>query len=137
MEIRDAQERDLARVAELLGQLGYEPGSDALASDLATGAAGDIFVASDDSEVVGMLALRIHRQIHWGATIASIDALIVDERARSGGIGAALVAHAVDRARSAGAILVELHSNGARADARRFYEREGFAVTSNYFVRHL
>jgi ribosomal protein S18 acetylase RimI-like enzyme len=49
--------------------------------------------------------------------------------------GHTLVDAAVDRARQAGCTLVELHSDLARA--RAFYERQGFHVTSNYFVRTL
>ena len=36
-----------------------------------------------------------------------------------------------------GARIVELHSHSSRAEARRFYERHGFEVTSNYFIKQL
>ena len=137
IEVREADENDVPAVARLLGQLGYAPSEEILRSDITSGEAGDVLVASDGRRVVGLLTLKLHRQLHWGAAVASIEALVVDEGARSEGVGAKLVASAVERARSVGAILVEVHSNHARSDARRFYEREGFVVTSNYFVRRL
>ena len=36
-----------------------------------------------------------------------------------------------------GAPIVDLHSHRSRVDARRFYERDGFEVTSNYFIKQL
>jgi GNAT superfamily N-acetyltransferase len=48
---------------------------------------------------------------------------------RGRGIGAALMAHAVERARARGCGIVQLSTNKARADARRFYERLGFTAT--------
>jgi ribosomal protein S18 acetylase RimI-like enzyme len=68
---------------------------------------------------------------------ASVESLVVAETARSTGVGKALLAAAWDRARAAECILIELHSNMARTRARAFYERQGFTVTSNYFVRVL
>jgi hypothetical protein len=41
---------------------------------------------------------------------------------------------AVRRATDAECVLVELHSNRERTQARQFYERTGIHVTGNYFV---
>ena len=92
---------------------------------------------SKTTSVPAQRAMKIHRQLHWGALVASIESLVVDERDRSGGIGAALVEAAVESARASQCKLVELHSNEHRTQARRFYERQGFEVTGNYFVRQL
>jgi PhnO protein len=137
VDIRAAAAPDSDAIVRLLGQLGYDRDQQSVESDLATGDGGDVIVAVDGDRVVGMLALKIQRQFHWGASVASIESLVVDESARSGGVGSALVDLAVQRAQTAHCLLIEVHSNRDRTRARRFYEREGFTVTSNYFVRAL
>lgn len=135
--VRTATLADSSEIARLLEQLGYERDPHTIEDDLHTGAAGEVFVAMADSRVVGLLSMSIYRQLHHGSPVAGIETLVVDREARSAGIGSALVDTAVQRARHAGCALVELHSNLERVDARRFYERHGFVVTSNYFVRAL
>ena len=51
------------------------------------------------------------------------------------GIGERLVGVALEAAARCSAQVVEAVSHLRRVDARRFYERLGFDVTSNYFVR--
>ena len=135
--VRAATPADSTEIARLLAQLGYERDPDAIVGDVRSSAAGEVLVAVVDGRVVGLLSLSIHRQLHHGAPIASIETLVIDHQARSGGVGSALLDSAVQRARDRGCAFVELHSNLERVDARRFYERHGFVVTSNYFVRDL
>jgi GNAT superfamily N-acetyltransferase len=54
-----------------------------------------------------------------------VEDFAVDPRQRSKGVGAALLNAVKDWARKAGATHLELDSGLARADAHRFYEREG------------
>jgi GNAT superfamily N-acetyltransferase len=68
-------------------------------------------------------------------TLITIDTLVVDEAHRSHGIGERLVGVALEAAARCSAQAVEAVSHHRRVDARRFYERLGFEVTSNYFVR--
>ena len=137
MKVRVAEVDDSEAIAGLLRQLGYERESNSVASDLIAGSAGEVIVALLDDRPIGFLTLSIRRQLHRGTAVASIDSLVVDEKARSSGIGAALVDAAVQRATDAECVLVELHSNRERTQARQFYERMGFHVTGNYFVRPL
>ena len=60
-----------------------------------------------------------------------VEDLAVDPARRSQGIGAALLAQAREWGRARGATHLELDSSLARADAHRFYEREG-AVGKSY-----
>jgi ribosomal protein S18 acetylase RimI-like enzyme len=137
VEIRRAQGSDSEAIVRLMAQLGYELDRGSVEDDISTGSGGEVLVAVVDGETVGVLAMNVHRQVHWGANVASIESLVVDASARSAGVGAALIDAGVQRAQEANCILVELHSNHERLRARRFYEREGFTVTSNYFVRRL
>jgi ribosomal protein S18 acetylase RimI-like enzyme len=61
--------------------------------------------------------------------------LVVDEAHRSRGIGERLVDAALEAAARNNAQAVEVVSALRRVEARRFYERLGFEVSANYFVR--
>ena len=56
--------------------------------------------------------------------------MVVAEAARSGGVGAALVAEAEARLKADGCGLIEITSNAKRLRAHAFYERLGYERTS-------
>ena len=89
--VRTAEDRDALDAVRLLDQLGYQRDRATVEHDLRVGAAGAVYVAVQQGHVVGLLAVSMHRQFHWGASVASIDALIVDRAIRSRGVGAALL----------------------------------------------
>ena len=64
---------------------------------------------------------------------AWVEDLAVDPDSRSRGVGTALLGAARDWARERGATHLELDSAEARADAHRFYEREGAAYRAISF----
>lgn len=64
-----------------------------------------------------------------------IDDLVTAVGHRSRGVGHALLAELTARARAAGCRVVDLDSGVQRADAHRFYMREGLAITSFHFAR--
>jgi GNAT superfamily N-acetyltransferase len=87
-------------------------------------------VAEVDGEVVGTLQLTfIPGLSRVGGTRALIEAVRIRSDQRGAGLGRQLVEWAVARARSAGAIMVQLTSDASRVDAHRFYENLGFAAT--------
>ena len=116
----------LAAMASLLPQLSSS--ATALTADeLATiidNPATVVFVARSAGRVVGSLSLGMFR-IPTGMR-AWIEDVVVDESARGSGVGAALSAAAIDRARAAGARTVDLTSRPSRAAANRLYQRIGF-----------
>jgi GNAT superfamily N-acetyltransferase len=66
-----------------------------------------------------------------------VDDLVTDEAQRSGGVGAALLAHLEGRAAAHGCTVIELDSGHQRTDAHRFYTREGFEDVSRHFRRRV
>jgi GNAT superfamily N-acetyltransferase len=66
-----------------------------------------------------------------------VDGLVIAEDARSEGHGARMLRWLEGLAREEGCASVQLGSGARRKDARRFCEREGFAVTSYHFVKEL
>lgn len=66
--------------------------------------------------------------------ILSVDDLITDEAARSGGYGKALLDWLRDEAQALGCAQVHLDSGVWRDGAHRFYFREGFRIFAFHFV---
>ena len=88
---------------------------------------GQLLVGELDGRVVATLQLTMIQQLSSrGSKVAQIEAVRVASELRGGGLGATLVRDAVERARAAGCVRVQLTSNKERADAHRFYERLGF-----------
>jgi len=88
---------------------------------------GEVFVGERDGRIIGTLQLTIIQQLSYrGSKVAEIEAVRVATDLRGGGLGAELIRFAVERARSAGCVRVQLTSNKDRVDAHRFYERLGF-----------
>jgi ribosomal protein S18 acetylase RimI-like enzyme len=77
-----------------------------------------------DGRPVGMLTLAVFA-IPTGVR-AWIEDVVVDERARGGGVGALLVRRALDLAFESGARTVDLTSRPSREAANRLYQRLGF-----------
>jgi ribosomal protein S18 acetylase RimI-like enzyme len=136
VSLRPANDGDIGALVTLLAQLGYARTPEEVRHGLAAEEGTETIVA-EDGKVVGFVSFHTRHHLHQGAKVTSIDALAVDGRFRSAGIGAALVAEVVEAARAHGAVMVDLHSNVARTEARAFYERLGFTVTSNFFVKRL
>ena len=83
--------------------------------------------------IAGLLCLTVYR-VPTGLR-AFIDDVVVDESLRRRGIGEALVRHAMDLARAAGANGISLTSNPGREAANRMYQSLGFKIrqTNTYF----
>ncbi|MGA2846346.1 MAG: GNAT family N-acetyltransferase [Candidatus Acidiferrales bacterium] len=128
VEIREAQPRDYARIAELAGQLGYPSSADEIAKRFAGMQHSNehaVFVAQVGSELAGWLAVFVYRVIEADAR-AEISGLVVDERYRSQRIGMHLLARAERWAREKGCRAIGLRSNVIRDRAHAFYERLGY-----------
>jgi ribosomal protein S18 acetylase RimI-like enzyme len=93
-----------------------------------------LLVARDSNDrVVGSLTLVVFRAPTGPR--AWIEDVVVDETQRGGGIGSALVDHALTRARAAGARTVDLTSRPSREAANRLYLRLGFALRETNVYR--
>jgi GNAT superfamily N-acetyltransferase len=84
----------------------------------------------DDSAPAGVLQLRFRFGVWKAAPDAWLEDLFVRAPARRAGLGDALVALALERARERGAKRIELDTNEANAAALALYERHGFSPRS-------
>ena len=88
-------------------------------------------VAEDHAgAIVGALQLTfIPGLSNQGAELALLSAVRIDSRLRAKGLGSQMLGWAMDEARRRGCASMELLSHASREDARRFYERHGFAAS--------
>ena len=120
-------------VAELLDRFNREyetptPGSAVLAARLERLLSGREVVALLVGEPAVAVALLTLRPNVWcGGAVALLDELYVVPAERWRGIGAALLKAAEAVARQRGSELLEINVDGEDTDARRFYERYGYA----------
>ena len=90
----------------------------------------EILVAEAEGQVIGCLQLTMIPGLsRLGMLRAQIESVRVDESRRGERIGEKLFLDAIERARKAGCGLVQLTTDASRPDARRFYERLGFAAS--------
>ena len=88
---------------------------------------GRIILAVQDGAVVGCLQLNvIHGVSQQGQSRAQVEGVRVDSARRGGGIGAALMGHAIQEARLAGCGVMQLTTRTDRTEAQAFYARLGF-----------
>jgi ribosomal protein S18 acetylase RimI-like enzyme len=81
-------------------------------------------ISADDNGIVGILTLVIFR-IPTGIK-ARIEDVVVDVDHRSKGIGQKLIARAIEKAKQAGAVSIDLTSNPNRTTANKLYQKMGF-----------
>ena len=128
-KIRAAQAPDVARIAELAGQLSYPSTPEEIARRLQgmnDSADAAVFVAElETAEIAGWIAVFVYRTIEADAR-AEVSGLVVDERFRSQRVGERLLARAEDWARENGCHVIGLRSNIVRDRAHAFYERHGY-----------
>jgi ribosomal protein S18 acetylase RimI-like enzyme len=137
IEIRSAEERDIAALARLAGQLGYPSTAEEVRerfSKTVTAADHATFVAvAPGDTVIGWIQLCEARSIESDAR-ADITGLVVDAEFRSGGAGRRLVERGEEWARQRGLALVGVRSNVVRERTHVFYERLGYSVTKTQKV---
>lgn len=141
LDIRSCTGVDFEKVLPLLGQLWPDATIDPVRmravfeACLATGQ--ELLCAVEGDSVVGFLAMTVKESLWRQGRSAYVDALVVAESCRGGGIGAALLLRAAEAARSRGCSLVELDSFFHRERAHRFYEKQGYAKEGYIFGREV
>lgn len=140
LSIRSATPADAARIADLLGQLGYPAARAAIPARLERMLAEpgqSVLVAVRGEAVVGLATVIVRHVLVDDAPFARLAALVVDEEARGAGIGTALVIEAEAIARAAGCSLIEVTSGDHRPRAHDFYRALGFEERPRRFVKRL
>jgi GNAT superfamily N-acetyltransferase len=87
-----------------------------------------LLAAGDDGAPRGVVQLRYRWSVWTEAEDCWLEDLYVEDAARGTGVGRALVAASLDRARERGCRRVELDVNTGNPTARTLYESLGFAT---------
>jgi len=135
VSFEDARPDDLPQLAELLGILftqEHELAPDAakqlrgLRMIVERPSAGRIFVARDGARVLGSVSILRTVSTAEGGPAGALEDFVVRPECRGRGVGAKLLAHAIERARADGLLRLILLTDGDNVDAQRLYERAGF-----------
>ena len=141
IEIRPAIRAEVPAIVALLADdpigSGREQNSDPLPdayfeafNDIAAQPGNFVLVAEAGGAIVGCLQLTIIPGLsRGGMKRGQIEGVRVASAWRGGGVGEALVRHAIELAKEGGCGIVQLTSDNSRIDARRFYERLGFVAS--------
>jgi len=140
MQIRKVEIKDALAIQVLLEQLGYPMAEGLLAKRIAVLAENEAHcdvVYELEGKLLGFMSVHFIPQIAFDADYAIISYLVVGEEARGKGIGKLLEEYAVELARERKCRRIYLHSNARRADAHRFYLRQGYEEYSKTFIKYL
>lgn len=137
VKIRSAEERDIAALARLAGELGY-PSTPVQIRERLTrikeAAHHAVFVAVIDGDaVIGWINLSEAHTLETEPR-AEITGLVVDSNFRSAGAGRLLVERGEEWARQRGLRVIGVRSNIIRERTHMFYERLGYAMTKTQKV---
>ena len=129
LKIRQAKSADVARLAELSGQLGYPATAAQIRERLRQiqpASQNAVFVAESAQDgVIGWLHVSREALLECDVR-AEVNGLVVAEGQRSLGAGARLLAVAEDWARKHGCKSMSVRSNVLRERAHKFYENNGY-----------
>lgn len=97
-----------------------------------------LFVAELDGEIAGTFQILFNRTLTGRGSLSMIiEAVQTKSDMRGRGIGAQMIAYAIEEAKRRDCRLIQLTSNLARTDAHRFYERLGFSKSHAGFKMKL
>jgi GNAT superfamily N-acetyltransferase len=126
--VRIARAEDAPELTRLCAELGYpneEPDVARRLGELLAHPDHEVFVAEEGSRVVGWIQISLTRLLESPLS-SEVGGLVVASDARRRGMGPLLLAAADAWSRARGCRAVRVPCNVVRADAHRFYEREGF-----------
>jgi GNAT superfamily N-acetyltransferase len=134
-QLRLASAVDASEVAKRLHDFNVEfdtptPGVEVLASRLAVLLAGEeTFAILARTPAVAVALVTLRPNVWYAGQVALLDELYVVPAFRGGGIGAEVIDLLLSEAQERSVSLVEINVDEGDIDARRFYERYGFAAT--------
>ena len=138
LEFRTATREDLPTIVAMLARDSMVPGQPSTPTpghltafdEITSHPDNELIVATMEGNIVATLQLTFIPGLGYdGAWRAQIEGVRVRSDLRNQRIGTRLIEWVIDRARQRGCRLVQLTSNMARTDARRFYERVGFVAS--------
>jgi GNAT superfamily N-acetyltransferase len=145
ISVREATSNDWPAVESLLAELGRPDVRGLEDEGWHGGRFGDYLarpdtvalVAEVDGEIAGFLDLEFRQRLNFRTPQAWIPDLVVSEKQRGRGVGAALMAKAEELSKERECWGMTLESATWRKDAHRFYLREGYDDSAYSFSKSL
>lgn len=140
--IREAEPADIFALTELMNELGYDTTMDEMKTrfdNIQNNKDYKTFIATDDTEILGMVGLSKNYSYEQNGIYARVLALVTRSMFRQKGIGKKLMDVAETWAREIGAnkILLNCGNREERAIAQLFYKKIGYQIKSSGFVKKL
>ena len=89
-----------------------------------------LMVMLEDNLVIGTFQITITPYLPLqGKKRATIESVHIDSALRGKGYGSQMMKYAIQTAKEKGAKIIQLTTNKKRVDAKRFYEKLGFAAS--------
>ncbi|MEA2999910.1 MAG: hypothetical protein QOK17_1743 [Sphingomonadales bacterium] len=138
LSIREAAPRDAKAISALLGELGFPSEATEIRRRLPRlRKAGEPVLVAVEEKLIGCLAWHVTPVLHRPAPVGRVTMMVVAQKARRHGVGAALLEAAEARLAAAGCGLVEVTSNIELGGAHAFYRALGYERTSYRFAKKL
>lgn len=137
VSIREMEPADAEAVSRLSLELGYQRSAAQVRAWIealrCAGREQEAFVAATENNIAGWIEISIERRLQ-AAPFAFIGGLVVSEGWRGRGIGRRLCARAEAWAWERDVETVRVTSRSTRADAHRFYLRDGYREVKTSLV---
>jgi GNAT superfamily N-acetyltransferase len=91
---------------------------------------GDILVAKDAGQIIGMVNLLYTISTALGSRVAILEDMVVAPQNRGLGVGSALLKYALDFAKQKGCKRITLLTDNDNVAAHGFYQQHGFTESS-------
>lgn len=140
MPVRSAKISDSEAIRDMLDQLGYPLTTKHIEDklELLLNSSSDaVYVYEDNLDVVGFITLHFSIQLAFENNFCEIGYFVIDSRVRSQGVGRQLEEKACKVAKENGCDQINVFSMAHRADAHRFYERQGYTHIQKFFEKQL
>ncbi len=139
MKIEVAVSSDIPSLCNLLDslftqELEFKPDREAqirgLESVIENEEVGDILVARNNGEVIGMVNILYTVSTALGSRVGILEDMVVSGSERSLGVGSKLLETALEFAQEKGCKRITLLTDSDNDGAHRFYQRHGFSVST-------
>jgi len=143
--IRNAAERDIQSILELLYELGRPEPIDKKEITVFKNKIKDYFldsskiilVAETDLDIVGLVSIILLRRLNHAKCEMYIPELVVKEKHRFSGVGKKLIAKCIEIGKKKNCYRIRLESGNQRKESHKFYKGLGFEQSGLSFSKSL
>ncbi|QUC64142.1 GNAT family N-acetyltransferase [Nitrosopumilus sp. K4] len=145
LNIRNATEKDIPSILELLYELGRPEPIDNKeiavfknkVKDYFSDPSKFILVAETDSEVIGLVSIILLRRLNHAKFEMYIPELVVKKKHRFSGVGKKLISKCIEIGKKKSCYRIRLESGNQRKESHKFYSGLGFEQSGLSFSKNL